>query len=50
MLKTLKIELTQEESKFKDKLLLRSVLSKWMPAADTLIEMMITHLPSPKTA
>jgi elongation factor 2 len=25
-------------------------MSKWLPAADTLLEMMILHLPSPKTA
>lgn len=25
-------------------------MSKWLPAADTLLEMMILHLPSPRTA
>lgn len=25
-------------------------MSKWLPAADTLLEMMVLHLPSPRTA
>jgi len=25
-------------------------MSKWLPAADTLLEMMVCHLPSPKAA
>lgn len=50
MLKKLEIELTEEDKKLTDKHLLKAVMSKWLPAADCLLEMMVLHLPSPKTA
>jgi elongation factor 2 len=46
----LKINLTQEDKKETGKALLKTVMSKWISAADTLMEMIITHLPSPKKA
>lgn len=50
MLKTLEIELSQEERQLTDKQLLKTVMSHWLPAADTLLEMMVLHLPSPRAA
>lgn len=42
------MELTQEEwKKFAEKDLLKTVMSKWLSAADCLMEMIILHLPSP---
>ncbi|CAD8174280.1 unnamed protein product [Paramecium pentaurelia] len=40
------LELTQEEQKLSGKFLLKAVMSKWINTADTLIEMIICHLPS----
>lgn len=48
MMTSLNIELTQEEKEFKDKKLLKTVMSRWINAADVILEMMILHLPSPK--
>jgi len=45
-----KIVLTQEEKKLKGKELNRVVLGRWLPAADCLLETIITKLPSPKEA
>lgn len=50
MLKTLNIELTQTESELQTKKLLKCIMQKWIDAADTLLEMMVLHLPSPKVA
>lgn len=50
MLKTLDVELSQEDKLLTSKHLLKAVMSKWLPAADTLLEMMVLHLPSPRDA
>jgi elongation factor 2 len=50
MLESLEIALTSEEKEFTGKLLLKTVLSKWISAADTILEMMVVHLPSPRAA
>lgn len=50
MLKTLDLELSQEDKALTGKQLLKSVMSKWLPAADCLLEMMVLHLPSPREA
>ena len=50
MLKTLDLELSQDEKQLSGKQLLKSVMSKWLPAADCLLEMMVLHLPSPRQA
>lgn len=43
------VQLTQDEKKkLTGKDLLKAIMSKWLPAADCLMEMMIMHLPSPK--
>ena len=46
-LKNLNIELNQEERKQTGKKLLKAIMSKWISAADCLLEMMVLHLPSP---
>lgn len=43
----LKINLTEEERLETDKKLLKTIMRKWISAADCLVEMMIKHLPSP---
>lgn len=46
----LKITLNEQEKCLSDKKLLKTIMRKWISAADCLIEMMIKHLPSPKEA
>jgi len=50
MSKTMEIQLTQAEKELRDKHLLKAIMQKWINAADTILEMMVFHLPSPKTA
>lgn len=50
MLKTLGIELDKKEAMLQTKKLLKCVMQKWIDAADSLLEMMVLHLPSPKQA
>jgi elongation factor 2 len=50
MLVTLGVELSQDDKCLEGKHLLKAAMSKWLPAADTLLEMMVLHLPSPRTA
>ena len=50
LLEKLEIKLTNEEKDLTDKKLLKSILRKFLPAADALMEMMCIHLPSPITA
>lgn len=50
MLVSLEINLTQEEKEYTGKLLLKTVMARWINAADTILEMMTVHLPSPRAA
>lgn len=50
MLVSIGIELKQEDRKLTGKHLLKNVMSKWVNAADTVLEMLVLHLPSPKVA
>jgi elongation factor 2 len=50
MLVSLELTLKSEEKELVGKHLLKLVMAKWINAADTLLEMMILHLPSPKVA
>ena len=46
----LEIKLTTEEKELEGKQLLKTMMRKFLPAADALLEMMVIHLPSPVTA
>lgn len=50
MLTTLELTLSSEDKELKTKHLLKAVMSKWLNAADTILEMMVLHLPSPRKA
>eukprot|EP01098_Paradermamoeba_levis_P007003 TRINITY_DN290_c0_g1_i1.p2 TRINITY_DN290_c0_g1~~TRINITY_DN290_c0_g1_i1.p2 ORF type:complete len:841 (-),score=338.38 TRINITY_DN290_c0_g1_i1:133-2655(-) len=50
MITTLKVKLETEEKDQTGKVLLKTVMRKFLPAADSLLEMMVIHLPSPVTA
>lgn len=50
MLKSLNIALTAEEREQVPKKLLKTVMMKFLPAAETLLQMIVAHLPSPKKA
>ena len=50
LITTMGVKLSSEEREFVDKKLMRTILQKWINAADALLEMMINHLPSPRTA
>jgi elongation factor 2 len=44
------VKLNTEEKNELGKVLLKTVMSKWLPAADALLEMIVVHLPSPVKA
>jgi elongation factor 2 len=50
MLTGLKISLKPEERTVAPKQMLKTILKKWLPATETLMEMMVVHLPSPNVA
>lgn len=44
------VKLTSEEKELVEKPLLKTIMRKWLPAGDTLLQMIAIHLPSPVTA
>jgi len=50
MLKAIGVELKGDEKELKSKQLLKRVMQKWLPAGDTVLEMIVLHLPSPHVA
>ena len=50
MVTALNISLTSEEKEQTSKVLLKTIMRKFLPAAETLLEMMVVHLPSPAVA
>jgi len=50
MLKAIGVELKGEEKEYTGKQLLKRVTQKWLPAGDTVLEMIVLHLPSPVKA
>jgi len=50
MFAALEISLTEEEKDYTGKLLLKTAMARWINAADTILEMMVVHLPSPRAA
>ena len=50
ILAQLGILLKTEEKELKGKQLMKKVMQKWLPMGDTVLEMLVLHLPSPKDA
>jgi len=50
MLKALNIVLKKEDREVTGKPLIKIAMSKWLPMADAVLEMMVMHLPSPARA
>jgi elongation factor 2 len=50
MLEKLDIKLTQDETELEGKALLKVIMRKFLPAGDSLLEMIVINLPSPATA
>lgn len=50
MLKAIGVELKGEDQELVGKQLLKRVMQKWLPAGDTVLEMIVLHLPSPAKA
>nr|XP_027201278.1 elongation factor 2-like [Dermatophagoides pteronyssinus] len=50
MLQTLGVELKGDDKNLMGKALLKRIMQIWLPAGDTLLEMIVTHLPSPTVA
>ena len=44
------VNLTAEEKETEGKTLMRTVMKKWLPVDDALLEMFVVHLPSPLVA
>lgn len=44
------VKLSTEEKETEGKTLMRTVMKKWLPVDDALLEMFVVHLPSPITA
>jgi len=50
MLKTLKVTIPKDALELTGKPLLKRVMQTWLPAATCLLQMIVNHLPSPRTA
>jgi len=50
MMTTLGVQLKGEDKTLTGKPLLKRVMQIWLPAADTLLQMIVRHLPSPRVA
>jgi elongation factor 2 len=50
MLKTLKVTIPKDAVELTGKPLLKRVMQTWLPAATCLLQMIVNHLPSPRTA
>jgi elongation factor 2 len=46
----LNVKLETDEKEYRSKALLKCIMRKWLPAGDTLLQMICLHLPSPVTA
>jgi len=50
MLGALGVVLKSEDRELNGKALLKRIMQKWLPAGDTILEMIVQHLPSPRDA
>ncbi|RUS70378.1 hypothetical protein EGW08_021864 [Elysia chlorotica] len=44
------VKLTSEDKELEGKVLLKTIMRKWLPAGDAMLQMIVIHLPSPVTA
>ena len=44
------IQLTSEEKELAPKDLMKTVMHKWLPAGDAMLQIIVLHLPNPQTA
>jgi len=50
LLEKLNIKLTTEEKELEGKPLIKKIMQKWLPAGETMLQLITLHLPSPVTA
>ena len=50
LVEKLGIKLTADDKELAEKPLLKTIMRKWLPAGDALLQMITIHLPSPVTA
>jgi len=50
MLQKLQVEIPKDAKELTGKPLLKRVMQTWLPAAETLLQMIVNHLPSPRVA
>ena len=50
LLEKLAIKLTVEERELEGKPLIKRIMQKWLPAGETMLQLITIHLPSPVTA
>jgi len=50
LLEKLDIKLTTEEKELEGKPLIKKIMQKWLPAGETMLQLITLHLPSPVTA
>jgi elongation factor 2 len=50
MLKSLNVDINKDDRELTGKAFMKRVMQKWLNAADTLLMMIVTHLPSPRKA
>ena len=50
MLNGIGVTLKTDEKDLRDKVLLKRIMQKWLPAGDAVLEMIVMHLPSPRRA
>ena len=50
LLDKLEIKLTGEEKELEGKQLIKKIMQKWLPAGDTMLQLITIHLPSPVVA
>jgi elongation factor 2 len=50
LLEKLQIKLTVEERELEGKPLIKKIMQKWLPAGETMLQLITIHLPSPVTA
>jgi len=50
LLEKLSIKLSQDDKELEGKPLIKKIMQKWIPAGDTMLQLITIHLPSPVTA